>query len=180
MILSSTKLLRQKLLLTTSSSQQNYMNALLTDIAGMPRKTLQSQVKDAYQVEPVEKELVDDDENEWKLFSCCMSRSIKRESHLTKVLMGTYNIRPTKQELLPQLKIGLDGSLVVADNVDMNQLIEGFREFERRFQYGNLSPFANVLPVSTVPTDLEEDPSPSTSSAAGKQKKNVSFENSWK
>lgn len=88
------------------------------------------------------------------LFPCCLqgcrSRSPEiednRNSNLSQMLTGAYKYGSQIKSKKLMLRTGADGSLICADNVDVNMLIEGFREFERRFQYGNLMPFANVLP----------------------------------
>ncbi|VDO04312.1 unnamed protein product [Rodentolepis nana] len=99
-------------------------------------------------------------------FPCCFQRSRSKSpedeehknSNLSKILMGPYKneTRMTNNKLM--LRTDADGSLVCPDNVDVNMLIEGFREFERRFQYGTLMPFANVLPFANLVRGREEIP----------------------
>ncbi|KAM7534112.1 hypothetical protein Aperf_G00000112507 [Anoplocephala perfoliata] len=111
---------------------------------------------------------VDNRSSLW-LLPCCFQRSRckssesedYRKSNLSQMLMGTYkNGNQAEGEKL-MLRTGDDGSLICADHVDMNMLIEGFREFERRFQYGTLMPFANVLPTANSiridPSQREEE-----------------------
>lgn len=108
----------------------------------------------------------DDHINSSWLFPCCIQRSRSKSpeiednktSNLSQMLMGTYkNGNKVKHKNLT-LRTGADGSLICSDNVDVNMLIEGFREFERRFQYGTLMPFANVLPpVNPVHGELARD-----------------------
>ncbi|BHF77960.1 hypothetical protein SprV_0602107000 [Sparganum proliferum] len=95
------------------------------------------------------------------LGSCCWrERSERRQSHrLSSMLSGTYKIqrnhRSARSPHTPtqlRLKTGPDGSLICEDNVDINMLIAGFREFEKHFQYGALMPFVNVLPTQIGPT----------------------------
>ncbi|KAL7056222.1 hypothetical protein AAHC03_021025 [Spirometra sp. Aus1] len=95
------------------------------------------------------------------LGSCCWrERSERRQSHrLSSMLSGTYKIqrnhhsaRTPHTSTQLRLKTGPDGSLICEDNVDINTLIAGFREFEKHFQYGALMPFVNVLPTQLGPT----------------------------
>ena len=83
-------------------------------------------------------------------FQSCRSRSSEEDdiktSRLSQMLMGAYKQDSRRKSKNLLLRPGPDGSLICADHVDVNMLIEGFKEFERRFQYGTLMPFANVLP----------------------------------
>nr|CDS26574.1 conserved hypothetical protein [Hymenolepis microstoma] len=91
-------------------------------------------------------------------FPCCFQRSRSKSpedgdhknSNLSQILMGPYRNETQMKNNKLMLRTDADGSLVCPDNVDVNMLIEGFREFERRFQYGTLMPFANVLPFVNV------------------------------
>ncbi|VDL59903.1 unnamed protein product [Hymenolepis diminuta] len=104
----------------------------------------------------------------WLLPCCfqrCRSKSPEVEDHknsnLSKMLMGTYKNGTQVKNKKLLLRTGADGSLICPDNVDVNMLIEGFREFERRFQYGTLMPFANVLPpVNPVRSDYGREEIP--------------------
>ncbi|VDK36622.1 unnamed protein product [Taenia asiatica] len=84
-------------------------------------------------------------------FQGCRNRSPEiedvRSSRLSQMLMGTYKRENDMNFRNLMLRTGPDGSLICADHVNVTMLIEGFREFERRFQYGALMPFANVLPT---------------------------------
>ncbi|VDM00688.1 unnamed protein product [Schistocephalus solidus] len=103
----------------------------------------------------------DDGEEEgsyhWLDYCCCRDNSERHQSHrLSSMLSGTYKAqhghmrnRHTSTQLT--LKTGPDGSLICDNNVDINMLIAGFREFEKHFQYGALMPFFNVLPTSLNP-----------------------------
>ncbi|EUB60272.1 hypothetical protein ECG_08930 [Echinococcus granulosus] len=83
-------------------------------------------------------------------FQSCRNQSPEiedtRNSRISQMLLGTYKGENDVKCKNLMLRTGPDGSLICADHVDVNMLIEGFREFERRFQYGTLMPFANVLP----------------------------------
>ncbi|VDM32555.1 unnamed protein product [Hydatigera taeniaeformis] len=83
-------------------------------------------------------------------FQGCRNRSPEVEdskgTRLSQMLMGTYKKENSVKCKNLMLRTGPDGSLICPDHVDVSMLIEGFREFERRFQYGTLMPFANVLP----------------------------------
>ncbi|KAM7534001.1 hypothetical protein Aperf_G00000112501 [Anoplocephala perfoliata] len=125
---------------------------------------------------------VDNQSSLW-LFSCCFQRRRSRspesedykKSNLSQMLMGTYkNGNQAKGKKL-MLRTGDDGSLICADHVDMNMLIEGFREFERRFQYGTLMPFANVLPsANSIRTDPSQEEIPKGEEEAEKEQSTIS------
>lgn len=90
--------------------------------------------------------------------ACCRRPSERSEgsdkNRISQLLLGTYKMKqkdPIDQQL--KLTIAPDGSLICADHVNVNMLIAGFQEFERRFQYGNLMPFANVLPSQVSISD---------------------------
>ncbi|VDD80489.1 unnamed protein product [Mesocestoides corti] len=70
----------------------------------------------------------------------------KRSDHLTA---GTHSKKNSVSVKNLVLRTAPDGCLICSDNVDVEMLIAGFREFERRLQYGALMPFANVLPSFT-------------------------------
>lgn len=95
-------------------------------------------------------------------FQGCRNRSPEiedaRSSRLSQMLMGTYKREKDVKCKNLMLRTGPDGSLICADHVDVTMLIEGFREFERRFQYGTLMPFANVLPsVNPIRHEMSQE-----------------------
>ncbi|VDN09608.1 unnamed protein product [Dibothriocephalus latus] len=122
--------------------------------------------KQAKPVKVVEVEEEDDDDDDGErsyqwLGSCCWRESSERRPahRLSSMISGTYKIRHGRHhnavtELV--LKTGPDGSLICDNNVDINMLIAGFREFEKHLQYGALMPFVNVLPTAINPTPEEE------------------------
>lgn len=90
--------------------------------------------------------------------SCCFkfrfrksSQDDVKNSRLSRILLGSYKNGGPSNSLLDNLKLttGPDGSLICPVDVDVTTLIAGFQEFEKRFQFGNLMPFANVLPTTS-------------------------------